>query len=206
MHPFIPVLSPSFLYHPYIPSFKSKDFSFTCTMYMYMYNTMNCIMPIIMVFLQEQEDGQTTTPSSRCTEEWMLICRQHAHLQPSMDTENIDWTLAAQSYPNIEEAPSFILQQCQAAGQHTFTTTADRRNLRRKQLQVYTIVQQHHSANSPPPLKMTVSGTAVIPHPLPPTSPAETPCGCSSDCCGFFLILISDTFRALKCTVFSCTR
>ena len=26
MHPFIPVLSPSFLYHP---SFKSKDFSFT---------------------------------------------------------------------------------------------------------------------------------------------------------------------------------
>ena len=30
MHPFIPVLSPSFLYHPYIPSFKSKDFSFIC--------------------------------------------------------------------------------------------------------------------------------------------------------------------------------
>ena len=30
MLPFIPVLSPSFLYHPYIPSFKSKDFSFTC--------------------------------------------------------------------------------------------------------------------------------------------------------------------------------
>ena len=30
MHPFIPVLSPSFLYHPYIPSFKVKDFSFTC--------------------------------------------------------------------------------------------------------------------------------------------------------------------------------
>ena len=29
-HPSIPVLSPSFLYHPYIPSFKSKDFSFTC--------------------------------------------------------------------------------------------------------------------------------------------------------------------------------
>ena len=30
MHPSILVLSPSFLYHPYIPSFKSKDFSFTC--------------------------------------------------------------------------------------------------------------------------------------------------------------------------------
>ena len=39
MHPFIPVLSPSFLYHPYIPSFKSKDFSylapffFCCTLH-----------------------------------------------------------------------------------------------------------------------------------------------------------------------------
>ena len=33
MHQFIPVLSPSFLYHPYIPSFKSKDFSFTCIYY-----------------------------------------------------------------------------------------------------------------------------------------------------------------------------
>ena len=30
MHPFIPVLSPSFLCHPYIPSFKLNDFSFTC--------------------------------------------------------------------------------------------------------------------------------------------------------------------------------
>ena len=114
-----------------------------------------------MVFLQEQDDGQTTTPSSRPTEEWMLICRQQADLQPSMDTrENIDWTLAAQSYPNIEEAPSFISQQRQAAGQHTFTTTADPRNLQGKQLQVYTIVQQHHSAISPPPLRMIVSGTA----------------------------------------------
>ena len=28
MHPFIPVLSPPFLYHPYSPSFKSN--SFTC--------------------------------------------------------------------------------------------------------------------------------------------------------------------------------
>ena len=31
IHPSIPVLSPSFLYHPYIPSLQSKDFSFTCT-------------------------------------------------------------------------------------------------------------------------------------------------------------------------------
>ena len=114
-----------------------------------------------MVFSQEQEDSPTTTSRSQPTEEWMLICQQSVDLQPSMDTqEDIDWTLAAQSYPNLEEAPSFISQQRQAATQHLFTTTADPHNLQGKQLQVYTLVQQHHSATSPPPLRMIVSGTA----------------------------------------------
>ena len=35
IHPSIPVLSPSFLYHPYIPSFESKDFSFTIIIGLY---------------------------------------------------------------------------------------------------------------------------------------------------------------------------
>ena len=88
----------------------------------------------------------------------MLICQQNADLQPSMDTQDgIDWTLAA---PTLEEAPSFISQQRQAAGQHVFTTSANPANLQGKQQQVYTIVQQHQSANSPPPLRMIVSGTA----------------------------------------------
>ena len=91
----------------------------------------------------------------------MLICQQNADLQPSMDTQDgIDWTLAAHSYPTLEEAPSFISQQRQAAGQHLFTTSANPANLQGKQQQVYTIVQQHQSANSPPPLRMIVSGTA----------------------------------------------
>ena len=78
-----------------------------------------------------------------------------------MDTQDgIDWTLAAHLYPMLEEAPSFISQQRQAAGQHVFTTSANRANLQGKQQQVYTIVQQHQSANSPPPLRMIVSGTA----------------------------------------------
>ena len=30
-------------------------------------------------------------------------------MRPSMDAQNdIDWTVPAQSYPNIDEAPSFI--------------------------------------------------------------------------------------------------
>ena len=65
----------------------------------------------------------------------MLICRQNPDMQPSMNTqEDVDWTEAAQPYPNIDEAPSFIAQQRQAAGQHVFTTTANPANLQGKQL------------------------------------------------------------------------
>ena len=87
----------------------------------------------------------------------MLICQLNADLHTQ---EDIDWTLAAQSYPNLEEAPRFITEQRQAAAQHAFTTTADPCKLQGKQLQVYTIIQQHQSANNPPPLRMIVSGTA----------------------------------------------
>ena len=111
-----------------------------------------------MVFSQEQEVCPTTTLRSQPTEEWMLICQQSVDLQPNMDTQqDIDWTLAAQSY---SKAPSFISHQRQAATQHLFTTTGDPHNLQGEQLQVYTIVQQHHLAISPPPLRMIVSGTA----------------------------------------------
>ena len=91
----------------------------------------------------------------------MLICQRNTDLQPNTDSqEGIDWTLASQSYPNLEEAPSFISQQRQAAPEHVFTTFADPLNLQGKQLQVYTTVQQHYHAANPPPLRMIVSGTA----------------------------------------------
>ena len=54
MHPFIPVLSPSFLYHPYIPSFKSKDFSFICSEeyiawgYLLLFTRMLCVVGIVL--------------------------------------------------------------------------------------------------------------------------------------------------------------
>ena len=39
----------------------------------------------------------------------MLICQRNTDRQPNTDSQqDIDWTLAAQSYPNVEEAPSFI--------------------------------------------------------------------------------------------------
>ena len=111
--------------------------------------------------LQEQEVGQHNTPSSRPLEEWMLICQHNSDLQPNTVSQyDIDWTLDAQCYPNVEEAPSFISQQRQTAGQHIFTTTADPSKLQGKQLQVYTDVQQHYTSVNPPPLRMIVSGTA----------------------------------------------
>ena len=91
----------------------------------------------------------------------MLICQRNTDLQPNTDSQqDIDWTLASQSYPNVEEAPSFTSQQRQAAGEHVFTTSADPLNLQGKQLQVYTTIQRHHQAANPPPLRMIVSGTA----------------------------------------------
>ena len=45
IHPSIPVLSPSFLYHPYIPSLESKDFSFTCLLSFF-----GCTRPITVLF------------------------------------------------------------------------------------------------------------------------------------------------------------
>ena len=110
---------------------------------------------------QEQDNREQNPQPSRPREEWMLICQRNVDLQPSTDSpQDVHWTQAALSYPNVEESPSFISQQRQAAGQQVFNTTADPVNLQGKQLQVYTIVQHHHFAANPPPLRMIVSGTA----------------------------------------------
>ena len=91
----------------------------------------------------------------------MLVCRCNADLQLNIKSEQeVDWTHAAQAYTNIKEMPSFISQQQQSAAQRAFTTTADPQQLQGKQLQAYTIVQQHMEAEAPPPLRMIVSGTA----------------------------------------------
>ena len=89
----------------------------------------------------------------------MLICHHNTDLQPNVHSQP-DWTQASQLYPYLEEPPPFISQERQAAGKHVFATTADPDKLQRKQLQVYTIVQQHHLSINPPPLQMIVSGTA----------------------------------------------
>ena len=91
----------------------------------------------------------------------MLICQQNADFQPSTETQHdLDWTQAAQPYPNIEEAASFIACQQQSAREHTFSTSVNPLNLQGKQLQVYSIVCEHSEATNQPPLRMIFSETA----------------------------------------------
>lgn len=92
----------------------------------------------------------------------MLLCQHNSNptqTQTNSDL-NCDWSLPALVYPNVEELPSFIAQHRQRFNQCPFTTTANPNNLQNKQLQVYTIVSEHHQSQSLTPLHMTVSGTA----------------------------------------------
>ena len=109
----------------------------------------------------EQSDQQHNQHPPRAVEEWMLICQRNAQLQPRTDSqEDVDWTQAAQAYPNLEEMPTFICRQRESAAEHSFTTSADPQHLQGKQLQAYTLVQEHAEAEAQPPLRMIVSGTA----------------------------------------------
>ena len=91
----------------------------------------------------------------------MLICQHNAELQPNMETqEDMDWIWAAQAYPNLEEMPTFICRQRTSAAEHLFSTSANPHHLQGKQLQAYSLMQQHAEAEAPSPLRMIVSGTA----------------------------------------------
>ena len=91
----------------------------------------------------------------------MLVCQRTANLQPDSSLqEDFDWTAAAQSYPNLEEAPTFITRNRQQAAPRTFSTSASPDTLQGRQLEVYTTVKDHFDSNSPTPLRMIITGTA----------------------------------------------
>ena len=89
------------------------------------------------------------------------MCQRNAQLHSSPEAANaVDWESTAQAYPNLEEAPSFISRQHDAATRQSFTTAADPANLQGKQLEAYSIVRDHMNSDSPPPLRIIISGTA----------------------------------------------
>lgn len=69
-------------------------------------------LPIIFYHSRELSENQHNQSPYRAVEEWMLICQLSANLQPTTDTqEDLDWTRAAQAYPNLGEMPTFISRQ-----------------------------------------------------------------------------------------------
>ena len=107
----------------------------------------------------------TVTLGVTATEDWMLLCQGNADFQQptTSESEGHDWTIAAQSYPNLSEAPSFMSQQQQQfSGNPTFTSTARPELLCGKQLAVYHTVLEHcqNADQSCSPLRMIISGTA----------------------------------------------
>ena len=109
-------------------------------------------------FSQEQHTKTLLQPE---LQEWMLMCQCNSDLQPNMNSnEDYNWASSSSAYPNLEELPSFIARQRQTATQRIFTTTANPQYLQGKQLQAYTLVQQHLQTEGSSPLHMIVSGTA----------------------------------------------
>ena len=91
----------------------------------------------------------------------MLICERVSQLQPDVYTpEDYDWLAEARSYPNIEEAASFISQQKQRTTPTPFSTTATPDNLQGRQRDVYDTVKVHFESGNEDPLHIIVNGTA----------------------------------------------
>ena len=91
----------------------------------------------------------------------MLICEHVSQLQPDVYTpEDYDWLAEARSYPNIEEAASFISQEKQKTTPTPFSTTATPDNLQGRQCDVYDTVKVHFESGNEDPLHIIVNGTA----------------------------------------------
>ena len=114
---------------------------------------------IIISQEQEERDGD---PSST-VQDWMLLCQHRPKFPDSITTDdNVDWSLAAKAYSNLDEMPHFIAQQRQHHMAPPTSTTADSEQLQGKQLHAYNIVRDHFEdkAAGKQPLRMIVSGTA----------------------------------------------
>lgn len=120
-----------------------------------------CTFNFVRINLTQGPDSEQPPQSNqpqRSQEEWMMICQQSGDLQPNVISEDVDWTSAAQSYPNIEEIPTFIARHRQTAVERVFTTSATPKNLQGQQLDVYTTVRYHYESSNPEPLHIIVNG------------------------------------------------
>ena len=94
----------------------------------------------------------------------MLICQSNADLQPSTSqAQSLKMMLTGQQhhkYIPTWRRCQHLSRNRESAGQQLFTTSADPHHLQGKQLQAYTLIQEHAETYHPPPLRLIVSGTA----------------------------------------------
>ena len=65
---------------------------------------------------EDNEIEQHQRTSSTSVEEWMLLCQRNAHHQPTANSqEDIDWTIAAQSYAGIDQIHNHTTAVCDRA-------------------------------------------------------------------------------------------
>ena len=81
-------------------------------------------------------------------------CQRTGDQQPDSSSQE-----DAQSYPNLEEAPTFISRQRQQAAPHVFTTTGSPDNLQGMQLEIYYTMRDHFTSTITTPLHLIVTGT-----------------------------------------------
>ena len=113
---------------------------------------------------EEQEDLEESDgdPSSTM-QDWMLLCQHRPEFTDSVTNDgNVDWSLAAKAYPNLDELPHFIAQNRQHHVLQNATTIVDIDRLQGKQLHAYSIVRDHFEdeAVGKQTFRMIVSGTA----------------------------------------------
>ena len=92
----------------------------------------------------------------------MFLCQSKPDFAQTCENKHShDWSLAAYSYPELMEMPSFIAQQRQDFSPKSYPK-ADPSTLQGEQLRAYKAVHNYlnYTDNSKQPLRMVVCGTA----------------------------------------------
>ena len=72
---------------------------------------------------RRDNDEESIEDEHEVIQDWMLICQYNAEFaQSTTDTQDCDWSLAAEAYPDLLELPSFVTQQRQQYESSELTT------------------------------------------------------------------------------------
>ena len=161
------------LHKPFRDESELKDnyssFTEAYAHYLHSGNVPPCLQDDIHRLQQQANDNEQQTedeaianhPRTRQIEEWMILCEQHNQLEVHDVGHNsqVDWAEAARAYPNLAEAPTFIIRSKESAILTSGIFT-DPQLLQGTQLEAYQIVVEHFTHHKDNPLRMIITGTA----------------------------------------------